>query len=438
MLKSKISAENAALSRCREFCSGRRISLYVETISTEFQFDRKKLTIYLKRSGEISVCKLVRKLYDAFKMRISVEEVSAIEPMKEMIGKYLDLAQLDLSVMEVLNYQPMVSSYVPAPLPSVPVPHMAPLLVPHIKQNYWSPSSSVSSFSSSSSSVSSNAQRVHSQQPNRFTKLHHHQPELLIALHDYMPNSSDHIAIDNMYRSHHQTRQQQHHHHPQQHLRPPAGVSEGIHGDPHFTYSRGSSAVSSNRYDHTDPYYLSRGGTTPPSRGLDQHYPSHPYAPEYRPAPSRFTDELLGYSSSLENSSLDPSPPLPQRHSLFPLPHSSLGDLCHAQRHYPLHHPHPHQPYDSDSYGGGNLPMQERLTAQNLAHPYYTEAEHFYPSVSNGRVSYPRQDPLSNTRWASPPSLFGPSLDSDQFSSTSSSSTPASSSFMAPQSSRFF
>lgn len=179
MLISKIAAENAALLRCREFCSGRRIGLYLETLSAEFQFDRKKLTIYVQKSGEVSVCKLVRKLYDAFKMRISVEEVISMNVLKDNIAQYLKLSKLDVPFDEAFNYQPLPNTYCPTQLDIIDK-------MPQKNQGNGSRHGSRQTTNSS-----------HSKKPS---KIHHQNPSLLSALHDYMPPTN--YPIDDIYRKH--------------------------------------------------------------------------------------------------------------------------------------------------------------------------------------------------------------------------------------------
>jgi hypothetical protein len=217
MLINKIIAENAALLRCREFCAGRRIGLYIEIIAAEFQFDRKKLTIYVKKSGDVSVCKLVRKLYDAFKMRISVEEIATIDFMKEIIANYLELSQLEIPFDEVFSYETLPNTYCPPQLKILDT-----MTTPEVTQTPPSASSSSSSAPAAAASnqqpkKSSNPSVPHSNQtpqPNggvkKLTKLHLQSPALLTALHQYMvPPQTSHGSVDDMYRNHAAAAQQQ-------------------------------------------------------------------------------------------------------------------------------------------------------------------------------------------------------------------------------------
>jgi hypothetical protein len=104
MLKLKIIAEKSALAQCRLHCKGHRLESFADSIAAEFQFDRKKLTVYLKKYEDVSVCRLVRKLYDTFKIRIKVLEVDDPEAMKELTKKYLDLSKLNVPLSDAFNF----------------------------------------------------------------------------------------------------------------------------------------------------------------------------------------------------------------------------------------------------------------------------------------------------------------------------------------------
>jgi hypothetical protein len=109
MLQFKITAEKNALVQCRLHCKGHRLGSFADAIAAEFQFDRKKLTVYLKKYEDVSVCRLVRKLYDTYKMRIKVLEVDDPEAMKEMTKKYLDLSKLSVPLSDAYNFDPATS-----------------------------------------------------------------------------------------------------------------------------------------------------------------------------------------------------------------------------------------------------------------------------------------------------------------------------------------
>jgi hypothetical protein len=109
MLKFKIIAEKNALVQCRLHCKGHRLGSFADSIAAEFQFDRKKLTVYLKKYEDVSVCRLVRKLYDTYKMRIKVLEVDDPETMKELTKKYLDLSTLNIPLSDAFNFDPATS-----------------------------------------------------------------------------------------------------------------------------------------------------------------------------------------------------------------------------------------------------------------------------------------------------------------------------------------
>jgi hypothetical protein len=101
MLKSKICDENYALDQCKLQIQGKKLAVYSEIISTEFRFDRKKLFIYVKKYAEVSVCALVRSLFDLFHVRIKVLEVENANAIRDMMLRYHDLAQLNLSLGQI-------------------------------------------------------------------------------------------------------------------------------------------------------------------------------------------------------------------------------------------------------------------------------------------------------------------------------------------------
>jgi hypothetical protein len=101
LLRSKIIAENESLGLCRNYCHGRKVGSFLEVIATEFQYDHKKLTLYVTKSGEVSVCKLVRKLFDSFHTRICVEEINSVDLVITAAQRYLELTQINLNLSEV-------------------------------------------------------------------------------------------------------------------------------------------------------------------------------------------------------------------------------------------------------------------------------------------------------------------------------------------------
>jgi hypothetical protein len=120
MLLSKITSENHALEECWAHCQGRRIGALTDILGAEFQFDRKKLTIFIKFYQNVSVCRLVRKLYDTFKMRVKVLEVDSVDVMEQRAKRYLELSKLNVPLMELFDR----SVFVPKPLP-LPTPETA-------------------------------------------------------------------------------------------------------------------------------------------------------------------------------------------------------------------------------------------------------------------------------------------------------------------------
>mmetsp|Transcript_23995 Transcript_23995/g.24584 ORF Transcript_23995/g.24584 Transcript_23995/m.24584 type:complete len:428 (-) Transcript_23995:36-1319(-) len=112
MLLSKIAAENYALNQCKTHIKGRKLSIFADTIATEFQFDRKKLTIYIKKYDDVSVCRLVRKLYETFKMRIKVLEVDSANTLHDIAWKYLEVSKLNIPFDEIFTFD-LNSSTIP-------------------------------------------------------------------------------------------------------------------------------------------------------------------------------------------------------------------------------------------------------------------------------------------------------------------------------------
>ena len=104
MLQSKISAENYTLKQCQVHTKGRKLSVCADIISTEFQFDRKKLTIYIKKYDDVSVCRLVRKLYESFKMRVKVLEVESAKILHDLAWKYFEVSRLNIPFNEIFTF----------------------------------------------------------------------------------------------------------------------------------------------------------------------------------------------------------------------------------------------------------------------------------------------------------------------------------------------
>ena len=101
MLIKKIEIENYAFNQSIYYMIGRPIGQYSEIIGTEFQFDRKKLTIYLKFYQEVSVCYLVRRLHDLFKMRVKVIKIDSPEVLYDRTRRYLLISKLPISLYDI-------------------------------------------------------------------------------------------------------------------------------------------------------------------------------------------------------------------------------------------------------------------------------------------------------------------------------------------------
>lgn len=241
MLRNKVLAENNALTLCRSFCRGHRIGSFVDAITAEFQFDRKKLTVYVMKTAEASVCKLVRKLFDSFKMRISILDIESVEMARQLAMEYLEYAKLNLDIREVFLD------------PGTTARHYSyPKVGPHRK-------------------TGQNSQYAHGGT----------DPSLLSALQDYMPARV------------------MSHSHPPPHPPPPPDVqiyypsplpSQQCHSSPLSLYvppPPGPSRTYSDRYDTSylekshrydaEPSYLPQSmSCTPPYRMASQDYnPSH-------------------------------------------------------------------------------------------------------------------------------------------------------------------
>ena len=104
MLQMKITAENYALHQCQTHIKGSKLSLFSDIISTEFQFDRKKLTIYIKKFENVSVCRLARKIRESFKMHIKVFEIQRIQTLHDFAWKYFEISKLNVPFNEIFTF----------------------------------------------------------------------------------------------------------------------------------------------------------------------------------------------------------------------------------------------------------------------------------------------------------------------------------------------
>jgi hypothetical protein len=115
MLTTKVSGENLALAECRAHCQGRKIGALTDILGAEFQFDRKKLTIFIKLYQPVSVCRLVRKLYDTFKMRVKVLEIDSIDEIDEKAKRFLELSELDIPFVDLFDRSALTAKPPPDP-----------------------------------------------------------------------------------------------------------------------------------------------------------------------------------------------------------------------------------------------------------------------------------------------------------------------------------
>jgi hypothetical protein len=120
MLRNKAVSERQALVMAKTICSELKVGPSVEIVSVEFQADRKKLTVYYKKYADVSLCKLIRKLHTAFKMRIWMEnidpmvaaqenqdgEMSLSQFFQKLEERYFELASLDIHAEESSDILP--------------------------------------------------------------------------------------------------------------------------------------------------------------------------------------------------------------------------------------------------------------------------------------------------------------------------------------------
>jgi hypothetical protein len=117
MFLKKISLENKALIFARAVCSELNVTHLLNIIGTEFQFDRKKLTVYYQKlHPEASLCKLIRRLFAIFKMRIWMENITIdtdCENLNNMLSlfqpnvkRFLELTSLPITEDEVYLFVP--------------------------------------------------------------------------------------------------------------------------------------------------------------------------------------------------------------------------------------------------------------------------------------------------------------------------------------------
>jgi hypothetical protein len=113
LLLSKIMNERQALGKCHSILREHPSDSNIQILATEMQFDQKKLFVFLKRSDN-SVCRLVRKFLEMFKIKIKIVEVESEEVIRDCAMKYLTLSKLPLSLMDLL---PPVAAVAPPSLP---------------------------------------------------------------------------------------------------------------------------------------------------------------------------------------------------------------------------------------------------------------------------------------------------------------------------------
>jgi hypothetical protein len=110
ILYNKIHQENSVLMRSYSILRGHTSSHHLHLLATEYSFDQKNLIIFLQRDlEEVSVCRLVRKLFEIFKIKIKVKIVESGEALCGSAEQYLKLSQLNVTMEDLL----------PSPPPSV-------------------------------------------------------------------------------------------------------------------------------------------------------------------------------------------------------------------------------------------------------------------------------------------------------------------------------
>lgn len=117
MFLKKITLENKALIFARAVCYELNVTHLLNVIGTEFQFDRKRLTVYYQKlHPDASLCKLIRRLFATFKMRIWMENISIdteCENLNNMLSlfqpnvkRFLELTSLPLKQDDVYLFVP--------------------------------------------------------------------------------------------------------------------------------------------------------------------------------------------------------------------------------------------------------------------------------------------------------------------------------------------
>jgi hypothetical protein len=66
-------------------------------------------TSCLKLHCDLLICRLVRKLYDHYQIRIKFLEVDDPETMKDLTKKYLELSNLQVPLSDAFNFDPATS-----------------------------------------------------------------------------------------------------------------------------------------------------------------------------------------------------------------------------------------------------------------------------------------------------------------------------------------
>ena len=145
LLQNKILAENYALNQCQIHTKESKFRICIDIITTEFQFDRKKILIYIKKydttsppptspltssstspprspasrltsppstsssfsSTSYSIAsfeRFIQKLKELFKINVKVIEIQSIKTIRDFIWKYYEISKLNISFNEMFTF----------------------------------------------------------------------------------------------------------------------------------------------------------------------------------------------------------------------------------------------------------------------------------------------------------------------------------------------
>jgi hypothetical protein len=363
MLQTKFLSEREAVKMARTICSELKVGPTVDILSVEFQADRKKLTVFYRKSADVSLCKLIRKLHSAFKMRIWMENVQTMlvprlhdedeekdgpecPPIKiedtEMLNdvldifekreqRYLELASIDLS--QTVNA--LDGGFLPPQqqqLPALPSPSATS--TPLMSNNSHDTAQSIRSEYSPRGGLTHHSVPIPSAQHAGQSKRSSlpHRPPPPKGYSDYLPQPP-HAAGARIYpmdNSLYQTQRSIQHLHQMQHRPPPVyQAAQSYHRSaphnyrsfPQQDYYHTTSGMGGRHrgqkiedyFDYSNSNFAEVGGGDP--YGANRRMDSHITRPMdgYAPAPYRDAGRAIQHSQEFYPSQSHPSiaPALP-------------------------------------------------------------------------------------------------------------------------------